>query len=206
MGTQVPGARVPGRDDHPLLRSLSDGDESAFWTLWQQYQRHLYSVCLRQMSGDEAEADDAVSRSMMVARDRLPEHAQRIENLEAWLTRLTCNVCLDIHRERRRLGRGAINIDADGAEPALMVKATPESAYYSCEVRVVIARAIAGLPVQLRDAADLRFIQETSYQIIAARLSITPENARKRVQQARALLREQIKRELKIDVAITELH
>ena len=97
------------------------------------------------MSGDEAEADDAVSRSMMVARDRLPEHAQRIENLEAWLTRLTCNVCLDIHRERRRLGRGAINIDADGrSEAALMVKATPESAYYSCEVRIVIAKAIAG--------------------------------------------------------------
>src|SRR5437773_1114233 len=101
MGSRVPGASAPGRDDHPLLRSLSAGDESAFWTLWQQYQRHLYAVCLRQMSGDEAEADDAVSRSMMVARDRLPEHAQRIENLEAWLTRLTCNVCLDIHRESR---------------------------------------------------------------------------------------------------------
>ena len=206
MGTHVPGARVPGRDDHPLLTNLSDGDESAFWTLWQQYQRHLYAVCLRQMSGDESEADDAVSRSMMVARDRLPEHARRIENLEAWLTRLTCNVCLDIHRERRRLGRGAINIDAEGpSEPALMVKWTPESAYYSCEVRVVIAKAIAGLPVPLRDAADLRFIQETSYQIIASRLSITPENARKRVQQARALLREQIKRELGIDLPITEL-
>ena len=51
MGTHVPGARVPGRDDHPLLTNLSDGDESAFWTLWQQYQRHLYAVCLRQMSG-----------------------------------------------------------------------------------------------------------------------------------------------------------
>ena len=38
-----------------------------------------------------------------------------------------------------------------------------------------------------------------------SRLSITPENARKRVQQARALLREQIKRELGIDLPITEL-
>src|ERR1043166_416262 len=72
MGTRVPGARAPGGDGHPLLRSLSDGDESAFWKLWQQYRRHLYAVCLRQMSGDEAEADDAVSRSMMVARDRRP--------------------------------------------------------------------------------------------------------------------------------------
>jgi RNA polymerase sigma-70 factor (ECF subfamily) len=197
---------LPGRNDHPLLKNLSSGDESAFWTLWQQYQRHLYAVCLRQMSGDETEADDAVSRSMMVARDRLPEHAQRIENLEAWLTRLTCNVCLDIHRERRRLGRGAINIDTDAAaEPALMVKSTPESVYYSCEVRGVIAKAIAGLPVALRDAANLRFIQETSYQIIALRLCITPENARKRVQQARALLREQIKRELEIELPIMEI-
>ena len=132
------------RAERALLRSLGGGDEAAFWALWEQYRRHLYAVCLRQMSGDESEADDAVSRSMMVARDRLPEHAQRIENLEAWLTRLTCNVCLDIHRERRRLGRGAINIDADGpSEAALMVKATPESAYYSCEVRIVLDTAMA---------------------------------------------------------------
>ena len=144
MGTRVPGARAPGRDDHPLLRSLSAGDESAFWTLWQQYQRHLYAVCLRQMSGDQSEADDAVSRSMMVARDRLPEHAQRIENLEAWLTRLTCNVCLDIHRERRRLGRGAINIDADG--PFV----PPTASYYP-----QVDRAITKYPYDPQRVAQL---------------------------------------------------
>jgi RNA polymerase sigma factor (sigma-70 family) len=189
-------AQVPHGDDS-LLDGVSAGDESAFWTLWQQYQRHLYAVCLRHMRGDEAEADDAVSRSMLVARDRLPDHAQRIENLEAWLTRLTCNVCLDIHRERRRLGRGAISIDSEStADPALTTSATPEQAYYSCEIRLVIAKAIAGLPVPLRDAADLRFIQETSYNVIAARLGITQENARKRVQQARALLKAEIKKGL----------
>jgi RNA polymerase sigma factor (sigma-70 family) len=192
-------------EDQPLLEHLSAGDESAFWTLWQQYRRHLYTVCLRHMSGDETEADDAVSRSMMVARDRLPEHAQRIENLEAWLTRLTCNVCLDIHRERRRLGRGSISIDSERPSvPELTVTATPEGAYYSCEVRTIIGRAIAALPAPLRDVADLRFLQETSYQIIARQLGITSENARKRVQQARAVLKEQIKRELAIELPIAE--
>jgi DNA-directed RNA polymerase specialized sigma24 family protein len=37
--------------------------------------------------------------------------------------------------------------------------------------------------------AELRFVQELGYDVIAACLSITEANARKRVQQARELLR-----------------
>ena len=135
---------------------------------------------------------------MLVAQAKLPSYAAHIENLEAWLTRLTCNVCLDMHRERQRALQGRVSID-DGFtadEPALSCAHSPEDDYLACEVRKIVALAISELPASLRDAAHLRFVQEISYPVMARMLSITVENARKRVQQARAILRERIKADL----------
>ena len=180
-----------GSHERALLHSLGDGDESAFWALWQHYQRHLYAVCLRQMNGARFDADDAVSRAMLVAQSKLPSYAAYIENLEAWLTRLTCNVCLDMHRERQRATQGRVEIDesSEVEDPST----SPEDDYLACEVRKIVFLAINELPTALRDAARLRFVQETPYPAMAQTLKITAENARKRVQQARALLRQRIK-------------
>lgn len=178
--------------ERSLLRSLGHGDDAAFWTLWEQYRRHLYAVCLRQMNGAHFDAADAVSRAMLVARSKLPSYAAHIENLEAWLTRLTCNVCLDIHRERRRAADNRVEVEEDVA----VVEQSPEDDYLACEVRKIIFLAIDALPATLRAAAQLRFVQETPYPAMARTLSITVENARKRVQQARAILRQRIKAEL----------
>jgi len=180
--------------ERALLDSLGDGDESAFWSLWQEYQRHLYAVCLRQMKGAHFDAADAVSRSMLVARAKLPAYAIHIDNLEAWLTRLTCNVCMDMHRERQRAQQGRINLDDNPPldDPALSCGHSPEDEYLASEVGRIISASIAELPAPLRDVAHLRFVQEISYPSIAQLLSITVENARKRVQQARAILRDRI--------------
>jgi RNA polymerase sigma factor (sigma-70 family) len=184
--------------ERTLLRSLDDGDDAAFWALWEQYQRHLYAVCLRQMNGAHFDAADAVSRAMLVAQSKLPSYAAHIENLEAWLTRLTCNICLDMHRERHRATQGRVNLDESIAveDPALSCAQSPEDDYLACEVRKIVSSAINDLPAALRDAAHLRFVQETPYPVMARTLSITVENARKRVQQARAILRQRIKADL----------
>ena len=144
------------------------------------------------MNGAHFDASDAVSRAMLVARSKLPTYAAQIENVEAWLTRLTCNVCLDIDRERRRATDGRVEVD----ESIALVKQSPEDDYLAHEVRKIIFVAIDELPATLRDAAQLRFVQETPYPAMARTLSITVENARKRVQQARAILRQRIRAEL----------
>jgi RNA polymerase sigma factor (sigma-70 family) len=178
-------------DDLLLLRSMRSGDDTAFWNIWQRYRRHLYEVSLRHMSGMQADADDAMSRSMLIARRKLPDYAANIENLEAWLTRLTCNVCLDIHREHRRAQRDAISLDDITAEQEPPARdLSPEADCLTRELRESIARAIATLPPRLRDVVRLRFLEEMSYDAIAKTLSITSENARKRVQQARTALQQ----------------
>jgi RNA polymerase sigma factor (sigma-70 family) len=179
------------RADRALLDEVSRGSESAFWSIWENYGNHLYGVCLRHLRGVHSDAADAVSRSMLVARNRLPYYARQIENLEAWLTRLTCNVCLDIHRERRRDARATIDL-SDVFDDAYDLRAprslTPEDEVLQTEAYQTVASAIRGLPPRLCVVAEMRFLEDLDYEVIAERLVITEQSARKRVQQARAML------------------
>src|SRR5689334_15802337 len=179
-------------DDRKLLDALSAGDTSAFWTIWLRHQRHLGAVCKRHMRCTRIDTEDAVSRSMMTAREKLPEYASEIIDLQAWLTRLTSNVCLDIKKERCRGVYRADMLDESvltRREASLGTPPTPEDICFASQLRKHIGEAFSKLPVGLGAAARLRFLAEASYSNIAERLSITETAARKRVQKARVVLK-----------------
>ncbi|HEX7155110.1 MAG TPA: sigma-70 family RNA polymerase sigma factor [Thermoanaerobaculia bacterium] len=182
-------------EEKSLLRTLGGGDTAAFWPLWLQHRLHLYGICLRHMGGVPADAADAVSRSMLLAFNKLPQHAEEIINLQAWLTTLTRNVCLDMCRERQRMTVGTVPVeDVTAADELTPVDPgpSPEEAALSNELCSSLQRAIEELPPLLREVARLRFLYEAAYETIATRLAITEATARKRVQQARMLLRESV--------------
>ncbi|HYI12151.1 MAG TPA: sigma-70 family RNA polymerase sigma factor [Thermoanaerobaculia bacterium] len=178
--------------ERSLLEKVSRGDADAFWSLWMMHRPHLLAVCYRQMRRVGADADDAVSRSMLVAHAKLPEYAAQIIDVEAWLTRLTCNVCLDIKKERCRGSRKSETLDERvlaRREASLPEALSPEDVVLIAQIGNGIRSAIAELPPPLRTVAEFRFVQEMGYDVIAECLSITEANARKRVQQAREMLR-----------------
>ena len=181
-----------GPGDRSLLERVSRGDSGAFWSLWIKHRPHLYSVCYRLMRREHADADDAVSSSMLVAYAKLPSYASEIIDIEAWLTRLACNVCLDMMKERCRGSRKAEVLDEQvlaRREASLPEPPSPEETVVHTQMTCAILRAIDELPPALRDVAHLRFVQGVSYGTIAETLAITEVNARKRVQQARQHLR-----------------
>jgi RNA polymerase sigma factor (sigma-70 family) len=178
--------------DRTLLDHLSCGRADVFWTLWKYHEPHLTAICRSQMRWAREDAEDAISRSMLLARAKLPVYAAEIIDLEAWLTRLVCNVCSDMKKERCRATRRARELDDDSLtrrEASLPEPLDPEQATMSAQILVIIRSAIAALPSRLRAAAYLRLVHNASYPDIAERLGITEPNARKRVQQAREVLR-----------------
>ena len=77
--------------------------DSAFWHLWEQYRDYLYRCCIKWMGGNPTDAEDALSRAMLKAWEKVQKYAAaEIANFKSWLTRLTHNLCVDIHRERDR--------------------------------------------------------------------------------------------------------
>ncbi len=178
-----------------LLRCLSEGDAGTFWRLWEIHNDYLYVVCLGQMGGIKEDAEDALSRTKLKAWESLPRYAGVIINLRAWLTRLTCNLCMDMHRERHRRTRVMVSAErmqiSDTLSPA-STRESPESEYLQRELWMHVRQGVRQLPSPLRKPFILRFVQERPYDEIAEQLILSTDNARKRVQLARAILRRQL--------------
>lgn len=68
---------------------------SNFWQQWQQYQDYLYRCCVKWMGGNTTDAEDALSRAMLKAWEKVQKFAGEIANFKAWLTTLTRNLCVD---------------------------------------------------------------------------------------------------------------
>lgn len=112
-----------------LLERFSSGEMSAFWQLWQQHQDYLYSRCLGWMGNNYYDAEDALSLASLKAWNKLPEYAGKITNLRGWFTRLTHNLCVDIHRERYRKRITNMQEIAGGDNEAIIANVdSPESA------------------------------------------------------------------------------
>ena len=183
-------------EEQELLNRLSEGEMNALWLLWYYHQNYLYNSCISWMENNRTEAEEALSIAMLKARDKLPKYAPKITNLRAWLTRLTHNLCLDIHRERRRKSISIDNIEdsyIQAQDVILCSCESPESQILRHELRQFIQSVVNQLPERLRIPFILRYDRELSYPDIAEELGISRDNAYKRIQQARDIFAQKVR-------------
>ena len=178
------------------LRGCSEDLGKGFWQQWQQYQDYLHGCCIKWMGGNSTDAEDALSRATLKAWEKVQKYGGEIANFKAWLTTLTRNLCVDIHRERSRGANrvedieGYASFEEQGLVPS---EDTPDCAMETGEKRIVIRRAIDNLPTRLRETFILHFYRELSYQEIAQQQEISYQNVCKRISQARGILREELR-------------
>jgi len=178
------------------IRGCPEDTKKAFWQLWQQNRDYLYRCCLKWMGENLTDAEDALSLAMLKAWEKVQKYVGKIANFKAWLTRLTHNLCVDIHRERSRAANRVEDIEvyASNEEQGLVFfEGTPESAMESGEKMMVIRHAIDELPTRLCETFILHFYEELSYAEIAEQQDISYQNVCKRISQARAILREKLR-------------
>ena len=181
------------------IQGCPEDIEKAFWQLWQQNRDDLYRCCLKWMGGNSTDAEEVLSRAMLKAWDKLPDYAEKITNLRAWLTRLTHNLCIDIQRERRRKAMQMEDIEevaARGNSAVISGLNSPEEALLHHELGQYIRRAIDTLPSRLRTPFVLRYWHQIAYQDIAQQLALSLNNVYKRIQQARDILQKRLSRYL----------
>jgi len=178
-----------------LLKNRTPSERTDFWKLWVRYQNYLYQRCLTWMKGNPTDAQEALSRASIKAWEKWQNHAGKIIHPRAWLTQLTHNLCMDMHRERTREASSIESLDTFAVTEDEYVHSSfssPESAVLSRERVTYIHRAVDALPAKLRTPFILRYYQEMSYQDIAQQLALSNDNVRKRVQQARTILQKRL--------------
>lgn len=178
----------PVQDAQPESASLDIFD---FWSFWRENKASLYSICLCRMKGRREDAEDALGCVMLKLVETLPARAGQIDDLVAWASRVTRNACIDIRRHGKvdTWGERTVFPFRQEALDASQRHDSPEDRLLGLERHARLRLEISELPELLREACVLRFVCGTPYDEIASKLSISPANARKRIEQARRILR-----------------
>ena len=186
--------RIDSKEQY-LLQCITQGNRQAFWKLWLLYENYLFRRCQMWMGGNDIDAEEALSQARLKAWEKLPNYASKITNPKAWLTRMTHNLCVDIHRERQRRAKNIESIDAiTVADSEIMASNSdsPESGILRQELKIYIRRAINALPPRLREPMILLCYYQMSYSDIAKKLILSKNSVYKRIQQARTILQKQL--------------
>lgn len=177
-------------DDAELLRRYAEeGAQDAFAELVHRHLNFVYSAALRQVNGDAHLAADA---AQLVFAD-LARKAQSLAGhrvLAGWLFTSTRYAAAKLVRgEQRRRGR-----EQEAFHMGTMIEGENAPELDWQQVRPVIDAAMEELGEADREAVLLRYFEGRDYESVGARLNLSPNTARMRVERALDKLRARLER------------
>lgn len=182
----------PAPPPAPARSKSAPGPEN-FESIVDEYQRRLYGFALR-MTGNREDAEEIVQDAFVRAYRALSkmDPAQRAElRLQPWLYTITLNVTRNRLRSKR-----PTNVALDAlADPDALLNETqegpdqPEAIVERGTDMALVEQALLQLPMHLRAAATLRFIEGRSHPEIAEILDQPIGTVKSHVHRAVRILR-----------------
>ncbi len=103
------GPTTDARSDHALVAAVRRGDDGAFETLFDRYQRRITAFAFGKV-GDWARAED-VTQDVFISALRRMRETERPIAFKPWIYEIAKNACIDQFRRSRRAEE--ISYDAD---------------------------------------------------------------------------------------------
>lgn len=173
--------------DLELVARVRQGQRAAFDLLVKKYQARILALILRFVR-DRHEAED-VAQEAFVRAYRALANFRGDAAFYTWLYRIAINTAKNhlAARSRRIPDVDIDSMEAEqlGGEDALRHADTPESELLAHELEVIVHKAIAGLPDELRTAFMLREFDGLSYEDIAIIMHCPVGTVRSRIFRAR---------------------
>jgi RNA polymerase sigma-70 factor (ECF subfamily) len=153
------------RSDEKLLEAFLAGERAAFEELVRRHEDRLFGLALR-MTGNRSDALDATQDAFVAAFRRAPSFRGDAA-FGTWLYRVAVNVTQDLLRKRSR----DVVSEMEGEEHAATGPA--ERVEDAAVARIDVARALAELPEEYREAVVMHDLGGVPYDEIA-RITQTP--------------------------------
>ena len=160
--TALPTAALPHEpdDDDCLVAATIDGDLNAWAQLYERHSSLAYGVA-RRILGDDADADDVLQEVFLGIRPALRTYEAR-GTFRGWLRKRTARIALMELRSRKRRVRRL-----------LWLSPPPTPPVDGCLDRLVVHKALDGLPDGLRAVWVLREVEGYSHGEIGRLLGIS---------------------------------
>ncbi len=172
------------RSDEELLEEFVAGDREAFSELMQRHEQRVFAVALR-LTGNRADALDSTQETFLAVLRRASSY-QGNSAFGTWLYRIAVNASRDVLRKRRRYETAEKDVRSADPSTSHHEEAVP--------VRIDVARALALLPPEFRDAVTLHDICDLSYEEIAGITEVEVGTVKSRVSRGRRKLAKLLER------------
>ena len=180
------------KSEEMLVSVAISGDATAFVQLSKRHASKVFQAAYR-VTRNRQDAEDALQDAFLKAFQHMKDFQGR-SSFSTWLTRIAINSALMILRKKR--GGFEISIDHTDSstggfetwEPRSSVE-DPESRYVRRERQKKLRQAIHRLPPVLREAIELRHVNDCSAQEIAQSLGITVSAVKSRLTRGKSALR-----------------
>jgi RNA polymerase sigma-70 factor (ECF subfamily) len=166
-----------GRSDRELVVAFQQGDRDAYEQIYRLHGDRVKRICRRILHSRD-EAEEAAQETFLRGYTALARFNGNYQ-LGAWLSRIAANVCFDHLRARSR------TVPTSELAEGLPVTGGVKGLEASVEEQLSIGNALRDMLPLHGEALFMRGIQGLSHNEIAARLDITPEQAKALLHRAR---------------------
>ncbi|MBC8032992.1 MAG: RNA polymerase sigma-70 factor [Chitinophagaceae bacterium] len=173
---------APWSDPNELLTALRQGDEAAYYHVFQLYNKSLFLSAYKIVS-DTQEAEDIVSETFIKLWNNRQSFSEGY-NIKAWLFRVGVNLSLDRLKKNKRYGLAE--------EEAVYFSQKEEDTGYletlilESELVDMIFSSMDEMPDAMKTIFRMHYVEGLSSSEIARQLDISVDTVR--VQKHRALL------------------
>ena len=175
-----------------MLAELDDDDRDFVFQLWEEYGDYMYSTAY-DILGSREDAEDAVQEIVLKIMDNLTKFTDRdpdsVKNqIVIYVRCITKNTAIDAYRKnKRRAGHLAEN--AEDVREVPDFASLPDELVLTRELQDEVRDALRSLPQESRDAVNLFYLEDYSYEEIAAVMGIPVSQVKGRLYRARQKLR-----------------
>jgi RNA polymerase sigma-70 factor, ECF subfamily len=163
----------------------AEGFEGAFEQLFHRYRERVYAIAFR-VVGSAVDALDVVQESFALVFRKL--HGFRGGSLfSTWLFRIVVNCSID-HRRKREVVRPSASDALPSIGELVDESPSPEDRAQSRELGDQVQIAISLLSPKLRAILALRYLEDMSYEELAATLGLSLGTVKSRLARAHLAL------------------
>jgi len=162
------------------------GDLAAFETVMRQYERLVLVTALR-LLGNIEDAKDA-SQEVFLRLYRSLGKVELESNYQAWLYRVTVNVCYDIGRKRKP------SVAMEDVPDPVSAGDDPQQCMTGAERQRVLQMSLRTLSAKERAALVLRDLEGLSTEEVARALGSSEATVRSQISKARVKMRDFVER------------
>ena len=173
-------------DDYALAKMVTEGDSSAFDTLFARHSDAIHAMLLK-FTGNSDDVNDLMQEAFMKAFLKIGLYNPKYD-FGAWIYTIARNTFVDFNRSRKSNALNPQNLSPEIDNTAQCSAPTPEDYIINAQQRTQIERYIAMLPEDYRQLFELRFLDEYSYEEIAEKLDMKLGTVKTRIFRVRNMM------------------